>query len=115
MSENSNLTPAAPQQRVKKRILIPALFMGVVAALLIYPIVRGNWIDDESHNPASSQDGVMTQILRRSDGHIELHAAVIVNSTPDRVWSVVTDYDHFSEIFPNISSSKGVRDVDGRW
>jgi uncharacterized membrane protein len=115
MSETPETTTPAPPKRVKKRILIPALFMAVVAALLVYAIVRGNWVDDKAQNPASAEDGVMTQILRRSDGHVELRGAVIVNSAPDRVWKVVTDYDHFSEIFPNISSSKGVRDPDGRW
>jgi hypothetical protein len=39
----------------------------------------------------------------------------VVAAPPERVWKAVTNYDHFSEIFPHISSSKGVRDSDGRW
>src|SRR5437870_6747349 len=104
-----------PPKRIKKRIVIPTVFIGVVTALLVWATVRGNWTDPQPRNPSSAADGVVTQLLRTPEGRKEIHAAVIVSAAPERVWKVVTDYDHFSDIFPNIGTSKGVRDPDGRW
>jgi uncharacterized protein YndB with AHSA1/START domain len=106
-------TPAPKSSR--KRIVIPTVFIGVVTALLLWGIIRGNWADRQPRNPASAADGVVTQLLRTTEGRKQIRAAVIVSAPPDRIWKVVTDYDHFSEVFPNIGTSKGVRDPDGRW
>src|SRR5215470_11648196 len=100
--------------RIKKRIVIPAIFISVAVLLLIVGTIRGNWTDAEPRNPSSAADGVVTQILRTPEGRKQIRCATIVASSPEQVWKVVTDYDHFSEIFPNIRTSKGVRDPDGR-
>ncbi len=109
--------PAArPAKRcIRKRIIIPTLLIGVVTVLLLWGIVLGNRTDPQPRNPGSASDGVVTQLLRTTDARKQLRAAVVVRALPDRVWKVVTDYDHFSEVFPNISTSKGMREPDGRW
>ena len=101
-------------RRIRKRIVIPTVLIGVVTALLVRGIIRGNWADAEPHNP-SAAGGIVSQLLRTDEGRKQIRAAVIVSAPPERVWKVVTDYDHFSEVFPNIGTSKGVRDPDGRW
>jgi uncharacterized protein YndB with AHSA1/START domain len=109
-------TPTRPALRhIRKRIAIPAAFIGVVVALLTWVAVRGNWTDAQARNPSSAADGVVTQLIRNTEGHKQIRAALIVSGPPERVWKVVTDYDHFSEIFPNLGASKGLRDPDGRW
>lgn len=100
---------------MRKRILIPTILILGVIGLLICGVVRGNWTDAESRTPSSPADGVKTQLLQTSEGGKLIHAAAIVSAPPERVWKVVTDYDHFSEIFAHLSASKGVRDPDGRW
>ena len=109
-----SLAPPLPR-RMKMRIVIPLIFIAVVSALLLWGIVRGNWSDAQTRNPASAADGVIAQLLRTTEGRKQMHAAIIVTAPPERVWKVVTDYDHFSDVFPNISASKGVRDPDGLW
>jgi hypothetical protein len=104
-----------PPKRIQKRIVIPAILIGGVVALLLWGIVRGNWTDAQARNPSSAAEGAITQILRTTEGRKQLHAAIVVAARPERVWKAVTNYDHFSEIFPHISASKGVRDSDGRW
>ena len=104
-----------PPRRMKMGIVIPLVFIAGVSAFLIWGIVRGNWSDTQPRNPSSTADGVMAQLLRTAEGRKQIHASVIVSAPPERVWKVVTDYDHFSEVFPNIGTSKGVRDLDGRW
>ncbi len=106
---------APPPKRVKKRIVVPTVFIGVVTALLVWAAIRGNWTDPQPRNPSSAADAVLTQLLRTAEGRNQIRAAVIVSAPPERIWKVVTDYDHFSEIFANIGTSKGVRDPDGRW
>jgi carbon monoxide dehydrogenase subunit G len=114
-----NDTPASPAppppRRIRKRIGIPMAFIGVITALLLWGIVRGNWTDREIHDPSSAADGAVSQLIATAEGRKQVRAAIIVNAAPDRVWKVVTDYDRFSDVFPNISTSKGVRDPDGRW
>jgi len=104
-----------PPIRIPKRIGIPVLLIAMVAGLLLWGTIRGNWTDSEARNPASAADGVVTQLLRTADGRKPIRAAVVVNVSPDRFWKVVTNYDHFAEIFPNVSASHGVLDPDGRW
>jgi uncharacterized protein YndB with AHSA1/START domain len=104
-----------PDKAGWKRILIPGMLIGGVSSLLLWAAVRGNWADDAARNPATTEDGVVRQLLQTGEGHKELRAAVIVRAAADRVWAVVTDYDHFAEIFPNTTASKGVREADGRW
>lgn len=106
-------TPPAPR-RIRKQIAVPTVFLVVVMLLLLWGTIRGNWADSQPRNPSSAADGVVAQLLR-TDGRKQLRAALIIISPPDRVWNVVTNYDHFSEVFPNIRTSKGARDPDGRW
>jgi hypothetical protein len=115
MKDIPDLIAQPPAKRIKKRIGIPAAFIGVVMVLLTWGIIRGSWADPEARNPTSTTDGVVTQLFQTAEGRKQIRAAVIVNASADRVWKVVTDYDHFSDVFPNISTSKGVRDPDGRW
>jgi hypothetical protein len=104
-----------PSPRLKLRIVIPAILIGAVTSLLLLEIIRGNWTDAEPKNPASAADGIVTQIIKTPEGHKEVRGAVIVNARPENVWKVVTNYDQFSSVFPNISASKGTQDADGRW
>jgi len=115
MKDQPNSVTEPPTRRIRKRIGIPAVLISAVVALLLWGVIRGNWSDPQPRNPSSPADGVLTQLLRTADGRKQIRAAVIVSAPPDRVWKVVTDYDHFSDVFPNISASKGVRDPDGRW
>jgi uncharacterized protein YndB with AHSA1/START domain len=109
-------SPTIPlSSRIKKRIVIPIMFIGVVTALLVWAIIRGNLTDPQPRNPSSAADSVLTQLLPNAEGGKQIRAAVIVSAPPERIWRVVTDYDHFSDIFPNIGASKGVHDPDGRW
>jgi hypothetical protein len=114
MKDVSDSSISPEPARIKKRIAIPAIFISVAVLLLLVAVIRGNWTDAERRNP-SSADGVVAQILRTAEGRKQIRCATIVASSPEQVWKVVTDYDHFSEIFPNIGASKGVRDPDGRW
>src|SRR4030095_10202274 len=115
MNASPDPNTPAPPKRIRKRIVIPSAFFVLVAALLFWGAIRGNWTDAEPRNPASAADGVVTQLLRTTDGRKQLRAAIIVNATPENVWKGVTDYDHFSDVFPNVHASKGVQDPDGRW
>lgn len=111
------LESAGPSQprRFKKRFVLPVIIIGLVAVLLVWEAVRGNLTDPESHNPSSPADSALTQLLQTPDGHKQVRAAIIIAGSPEQVWKTVTDYDHFSEIFPNISASKGVHEANGSW
>src|ERR1700677_4748372 len=107
--------PLPPPVRLKKRIIVPVVFLVVVVVLLLWGVVRGNLTDPQPINPASASPGVLTQLLLTPGGPKKIRAAMIVPASPASVWKTVTNYDHFSDVFPNISDTKGVRDPDGRW
>jgi uncharacterized protein YndB with AHSA1/START domain len=100
---------------IKKRFVIPIIFIGLVAVLLVWEAIRGNSTDSEPHNPSSPSDAALTQLLQTPDRHKQIRAAIIIAAAPEQVWKTVTNYDHFSEIFPNISTSKGARESNGSW
>lgn len=115
MDSPPNAPASPPDKRVRKRVVIPGIFIGGVAVLLLWAAVRGTWAETEPRNPSSADDRVVSQLLLTPQGHKEIRCAMIVAAPADRVWAIVTDYDHFAEIFPNTTASKGVRDADGRW
>ena len=47
-------------------------------------------------------------------GRKVVQASSVIDAPVDQVWDVVTDYAHFSEIFPGMSASSVERTQDGR-
>jgi carbon monoxide dehydrogenase subunit G len=102
-------TPASPPsspRRVRKRVLVPCLLLALLLVLTAWCWLYGSWADDEPRNPAHSGEGSRCQLLRTADGHIEVRCARVFDRPPEEVWRVVTDYDHFAEIFPHVLSSR---------
>jgi uncharacterized protein YndB with AHSA1/START domain len=104
-----------PARRVKKRLLIPAAVLGVLAVLVLWAYVRGTWADREPRNPLSSAEGVLTQLYLAPEGRKQVRCAVILDYPPRKVWEVITDYEHFAEIFPTVSRAEVTREPDGRY
>src|SRR5262249_16930127 len=42
-----------------------------------------------------------------------VRCAMVLNASPERVWKVVTDYDHFEDIFPTLESALAERQPGG--
>lgn len=112
MPTNSTILPHC---RIKKRLLIPGVFIGVFAVLLFWVAVRGTRAEVALRNPNSANDGVLSQLVLSSDGRKEVRCAEIIAAPVERIWNVVTNYNHFAEIFPNTTAFKGEREPDGRW
>jgi hypothetical protein len=106
-------TPTPPRRRFKKRYLILAVAAVLAGALLVL-IVRGTWADTRLRNPQVPADGAVCYLYQAPDGHKEVRAALVLDCPAAAVWSVVTDYDHFSDIFPYERSTHWEPDPDGR-
>src|SRR5262249_38155877 len=104
-----------PASRGKKRWLIPALLLVLFSIGRAWVGVPGTWAETEARNPASAAEGPVAQLVQEPDGRKVVRSAMIVPYPIDRVWAVVTDYDHFDQVFPYLRGTKGVRDPDGRW
>jgi carbon monoxide dehydrogenase subunit G len=102
-------SPAAPH----KHRHFPFIFLGIIVLLIAAAAVRGTWADSAPKNPASSAEGIVTQ-LYSSEGHKEVRCAMVVDRPAADVWKTVTDYEHFSEIFPLLKSSRSEREANGR-
>lgn len=99
--------------RVKKRIAIPTAFVLLTVAVAILVWIRGTWADAIPKNPASSQEGIVTQLLQVDQDHKQVRSAVVVDRPLGDVWKAITDYDHFPRIFRNVSSAKASPQPDG--
>lgn len=107
-------TPARPR-RAKKRWVIPLGILVLVVGLLLFAYVRGTWADATAKNPASSADGIVTQLYQTPEGHKQVRAAVVLDYPPAAVWEVVTDYANHDKIFRYVSRSEASREPDGRY
>ena len=103
--------PAPPPRRLKKRIWIPGLLLLLVVLALVVAWVRGTWADTEAINPTSSAQGIVTQLHQTPDGTKHVRCAVLLDHPMRAVWTVITDYDRFAEIFPTLTSAHGKPDA----
>lgn len=104
--------PAPPAKR--KRIAL--LLMAAAALLLLLAfLVRGTWSTSEARNPASSAEGVVTQLFRTPDGRKQVRCARVVDRPAAELWRALTDYDRFPELFPTVLSATSAREPDGRF
>jgi hypothetical protein len=104
-----------PPRRARKWLAIPVLLLVVVLVLLGWAYVRGTWSEQSPYIPKSSAEGVVSQLLDTEDGRKRIRVVTVVDFTLEETWPVVTDYDHFPEIFPHVKSARAVRDDDGRY
>src|SRR6266487_3963951 len=105
----STTPPAAsppPGRRVRKRLLVPAVAAGLLLLLLGTAVVRGTWADKVPKDPAGPEEGVVCRLYRPADGPWQVRCAVVLEDPPERVWKVVTDYEHFADIFPTLESAE---------
>ena len=102
------------QERVKKRILVPSLFAAFLALLLLAAIVRGTWAGKVEKNPKTPADGIVTQLFEEA-GQKQIRCAMLVDFPMDKVWKAVTDYDHFTSIFPILKSAKATHEMDDKF
>ncbi len=114
----STVPPAAPapaERHLRKRVVIPSLIGVLLLIALAVAVVRGTWADRETRNPSSSAEGPLTQLYQTPDGHKQARCALVIDRPIERVWAVVTDYDHFAAIFPMVASASAERAPDGRY
>lgn len=112
----SNIEPNASQSAAphhKRRLRFPVIFLCLLALLIVGAAIRGTWADAAPKNPSSSADGIVTQ-LYSTDGRKQVRCAMVVDRPAEEIWKAVTNYDHFTEIFPLLSSSKAEHEPEGR-
>lgn len=98
----------------KKRIVFPAFFLLVVLGGGAGVWVRGSWADGIVKTPSTAKDGLVRQLLLTPEGRRIVRGAQVVDAPIEKVWSVITDYDHFAEFMPNIASMSSSVAADGR-
>ncbi len=104
--------PTRAPHRLKKRVWVPVLLLAVVILALLGAWVRGTWADTEPINPTSSAQGIITQLYQAPDGDKQVRCAVLLDHPMRAVWTVITDYDRFAEIFPTLTSASGKPDPE---
>src|SRR4051812_43347929 len=85
--------PAAPPSR-KKAYAIGAVAFVLLAALGVAGL-RGTWADDIARDPATSAEGIKTQLWNAPGGGKQVRCSMVLDVPAEKAWAVITDYDHF--------------------
>src|SRR5262249_1093122 len=57
-------------------------------------------------DPKTSEEGIVCHLYQNPDGRKVVRCAKVLDYPAEQVWAVVTDYEHFDEIFPTVESGK---------
>jgi Polyketide cyclase / dehydrase and lipid transport len=101
--------PRPPRKPFRKRYAVLLTLLGLLAILLLVAVVRGTWADNSTRDPKSSSEGVICRLYQPPVGDWQVRCSMILDEPPDKVWSVVTDYDNFVDIFPTLESCSAAR------
>jgi uncharacterized membrane protein len=100
----STSTPAPGRRRVKKRILIPVIVLGMVLVFLLWMYVRGTWADTVVRNPQTSAEGTVSQLYRAPQGDVQVRCAILIDAPAAQAWAVVRDYANHPRFLPYVSA-----------
>src|SRR5262249_13942520 len=92
--------PTPPAGHLRKRVVVPLVLLAVLAVLVLVLVVRGTWADTVPKNPTSAAEGTISQLYQSPDGRKQVRCARVLDFPAPIVWQVVTDYNHFGDIFP---------------
>ncbi|MBK7995429.1 MAG: SRPBCC family protein [Blastocatellia bacterium] len=92
-----NQTEIPPKKSIAIKLLIAATIISTI--LLFTFAIRGSWASSTPKIPTSVEQGIVTQLFLTPTGQKEIHCYAVLNYPAKDVWQVVTDYEHFAEIF----------------
>lgn len=101
----------APPANRRRAAVAWTLVLGATALLAAF-IVRGERADETARDPAEAKDGSVCQLLALPGGGKQIRCAQVIDAPAADVWGVVTDYEHFREIFPYIETAKATKETD---
>ena len=83
--------------RIRRAVLVWLVAVFAVAVAIV--VTRGSRARSDDHDAQSVSDGIVSYLRLTEDGHKEVRCSAVVQASSDRAWSVVTDYEHFPDIF----------------
>lgn len=92
--------PSGPPTTLRRRVLAVLAVVLLIAAAWTW--IRGSWAETVERNPTRADEGCLVQLLRTADGRVVVRAGEVLPYPADRLWSAVTDYEHFTEIFATL-------------
>lgn len=108
-----------PEPILSKWLKITTLAATLVLVIVGVLVIRGSWSETTIHNPTTSAEGILRQLYQAPDGHKEVRCVAILDYAPEKVWEVITDYQHFQDIFESrlwsMKVTKTEQDPDGKF
>lgn len=96
-NQAENQTEIPPKKSIATKLVIAAT---IISTLLFFAfVIRGSWASSTPKIPTSVEQGIVTQLFLTPTGQKEIHSYAVLNYPAKDVWQVVTDYEHFAEIF----------------
>ena len=96
---------------LRKRVLIPAALFVCAVTLFTVFVLRGTLATTETPKPSTSSAGPLAHLWLTPEGRKVVRCAHVIDRPLDRVWSVITGYAKYPEVFPTITKAEA--GVDG--
>jgi hypothetical protein len=97
-----------------RRLLLPGALAASLLAVGLAALARGTWAEATPRDPERASDGPVRAVCRAPGGGKEVRCTVRLPYSMDRVWGVVTDYDHYGDICECIEAKTIRHEPDGR-
>lgn len=83
------------------RLWLAGVLMACLALFAAY-YARGAWTAKLAMDPASTEDGVICQLVRNPDGEEVIRTAVVIPVPIDAAWQILSDYGEWERLFKTI-------------
>lgn len=97
-----NISMSFPRPRSRFAAVLPVLLLAVL--LGHGSAIAGHAMPDDA--PAVD--------VQRHAGAVLVDVSMFVPASPQQAWAVLTDYDHMSDFFPNLQSSRVIERENGK-
>lgn len=108
--------PAAPKRR-RFWLLVPLMLLLAALVCFAWAYRRGTTFETQERNPAKATDPPVSQLQRggKDEGDTTIRAAVIIARPRQAVLDLVTDFDHYGDVFgPYLKDVKSTEIESGR-
>ena len=102
-------TPPPPRRR--RWLIIPIALLLLIVGAAGWTYFRGTRADAKPLDPTTGSPVV--QLYRSPDGQTCIRAAALLPYPRKQVWTVVTDYPHYSRFLPYLDDVKATPEKDG--
>jgi hypothetical protein len=105
--------PSLRRRHLVRRLFIPMALLVLLVAAGLAAWVRGGWADPTPWVPGSVAEGLVCQVCQPPGEPPHVRCSIRLPYSLDRVWAVVTDYEHYGDLCSHVHADRITHRPDG--